>query len=706
MSIISLQNGLNATGGSEDTYIKSDSLSSNYGSSTSLFVNNSSFDSSAFIKWDLSNIPSNITIISAKIELFVETGEAQNTNYLYKVNRKIDFSKATWNNYNTGLLWETGGCQSSPEDRGDVVLGQIDENATSNNKLEIELNDEGLSVLTNWITGADINNGFVIQNFVDNSISFISFSSSEAAIINNRPKLTITYSLSNEFNNIFDSPTLLYPDGNEFFVGEDINIQWNEPLNIPSTVLIWYEIFITDSFNDYSKPDLLQIATIPSGNSSYIYTAHKNLKGDKCRIGIRTVNHEGLRSKISFSSTNFSITNKELPSPSLVSPEPNVTYFSYIPVVFDHSSIIGRSSQRSFYQIYYKSETQSIDWKLLRDNILVGADPFNIDVSSFSTSSDYSLKIELVDEDTVSPPVFINDITINNINYFLIDTIPPVGHIKIQNNQEYTKDKSLVISIKGYDETTGVKEFRIEQIDAVSNENLQTGEYSALSPLATWDIKGDDGVKLIQLRLKDYGDNIISSDINANYFRTYKNLDNREVTSFLYDKNDLYMAFNGDDDNDPQLYKNLSLIATLDGEATALKFYNDTLYISIKDDENKGILQRLSGGSVEVVMDNSSQYSNSINTIVNSLYSSDSVINSMEVFDDTLFMGLENGELVSFSGYSVDVVYDTYSNIRSISNIKTDENILYIYFENTTEIVIMNKTVSGVYNFTIVETVN
>ena len=105
-------------------------------------------------------------------------------------------------------------------------------------------------------------------------------------------------------------------------------------------------------------------------------------------------------------------------------------------------------------------------------------------------------------------------------------------------------------------------------------------------------------------------------------------------------------------------------------------------------------------------MDNSSQYSNSINTIINSLYSSDSVINSMEVFDDTLFMGLENGELVSFSGYSVDVVYDTYSNIRSISNIKTDENILYIYFENTTEIVIMNKTVSGVYNFTIVETVN
>jgi hypothetical protein len=219
----------------------------------------------------------------------------------------------------------------------------------------------------------------------------------------------------------------------------------------------------------------------------------------------------------------------------------------------------------------------------------------------------------------------------------------------------------------------------------------------------------DDGVKLIKVKYKDYGDNVIIDDADGNYFRTYKELDNREITAFLKDGIKLYTAFEGDasDSNldNPVLYKDQSLIYTLDGNATALESYNGVLYIAIEDPyENKGILQRESGGSVQSVVDNSNQYLDTEETELNSLYLSDSIINTMEVFDDKLFLGLQNGTLLSFNGSTITVENDTYIDSRSINLIRTDGNLLYIFFENTTEILIMYKDVSGNYIFTTVET--
>ena len=52
-------------------------------------------------------------------------------------------------------------------------------------------------------------------------------------------------------------------------------------------------------------------------------------------------------------------------------------------------------------------------------------------------------------------------------------------------------------------------------------------------------------------------------------------------------------------------------------------------------------MQRLQGEGVRTVIDNGAD---------SFLYSSDSVITSMEIFDDKLFMGLQNGTLLSFDG--------------------------------------------------------
>jgi hypothetical protein len=514
---------------------------------------------------------------------------------------------------------------------------------------------------------------------------------------------------------LISAPSIIYPNGGETFTEGDINIQWVEPGNLSTTELIWYEIFITDDYDPHKKSELIQIATIPSGNTSYSYTIQKNLKGTRSRIGIRATDSTGLRSNMSFSADYFIITNESLPSPSMIEPVKGDTYFSYVPFIFDHNAVMGRSSQRSFYQIYYKSDNQDLDWTLLKSNIMVGSDPINIDVSNFITNSDYVFKIELVDGDNVSSPVFIDNININNINLFLIDTTPPSGTVRIVDNEEYTKDKSLILRISASDEVTFVKDVQIQQTNTQSQLSV-TGEYVPLTPLLTWDIKEEiagggviDGVKLIQARFRDYGGNTVTAS-QEKYFRTYKNLENREVTSLFYDhaQDNLYFSFAGDliSSASAELYRNLTFISTLDGDATALEVYNNVLYVAIKDDENKGILQRLTGGSINTIADNEDEFLDVSETVINSLYSADSVINAMEVFDNVLFLGLDNGEILSFKGATVSSENDDYLNLKSVRNIRTDGIMLYIFFYNTTEMLVMSQDSSGDYVFSTVDTEN
>ncbi len=510
------------------------------------------------------------------------------------------------------------------------------------------------------------------------------------------------------------APSLIYPNGGETFTEGDINIQWVEPGGLLTTELTWYEIFIIDDYNDKKKSEWIQIATVPSGNTSYNYTIQKNLRGNKSRIGIRSVNHGGLRSKISFSADDFIIINETLPSPALMEPIPGNTYFSYVPFIFDHNGILGRCSQRAFYQIYYKSDNMALDWTLLYNNIMVGTDPINIDVSNFRTNSDYIFKIELVDGDNVSAPVFIDNININNINLFLIDTSPPSGTIKIVNNDEYTKNKGLILEISASDETTNVKDIQIQQLNTETGEtnNLEDSPFIPITPLLTWDIKPEgsstevvDGVKLIQARFRDYGGNTLQES-SEKQFRTYKNLDNREITTFLHNGSNLYYAFASNDASEvlAELYVDLRFISTLSGDTTSLEMYNNVLYIAIKADDNKGILQRLTGGTINTIADSEQPYLDVAETVVNSLYFTDSVINAMEVFDNTLFLGLDNGEILSFKGSVVSLENNNYSNIKSVRNIVTDDIMLYIFFYNTTEILIMNKDPDGNYSFSTVDT--
>lgn len=512
--------------------------------------------------------------------------------------------------------------------------------------------------------------------------------------------------MAQTFNILRDSPTLTYPNGGEEISASSIAIQWDEPEGISTSEVVWYELFIAEDFAIDRKPLWMEIGTVPSGVSTFTYRVPNNIKGTRCRIGIRAINHKGQKSQISYSADNFTITNRKLPLPAVFTPVPNGTYFSFIPFVFDYAAVTGRCSQRAFYQVYYSSASLGVDWTLLAGNIMVGTDPINLDISNVATASDYSIKIELVDGTNVSEPVFLDGVTINNINYFLIDTVAPKGTIKIVDNPEYTKERNMVVELTAYDETSAVKDVRLQQTD-LSDGTVTEGNYISMSEIASWVLTGNDGQKLVQAAFRDYADNIADGSDSSKYFRTYKSLYNREVTAFMYNDGDIYIAFAGEDNPSEgmaQLYKNQSLMATLDGDATAIVMYDDTPYIAIKDEENKGILQRYLTSSLETVRDNADEFVDLDNTIINSLYDTDSVINSMVVYDSKLFLGLENGKLLSFSGSTITEEDDTYENQRSIVKLATDGILLYIFFENTTEIMVMYVDANGSYVFTEIDT--
>lgn len=502
------------------------------------------------------------------------------------------------------------------------------------------------------------------------------------------------------FNINNDGPTIIYPNGGETFYEGQIEITWTEPSGISDTDSVWYELFLTDQYSHNTINNLVKVAIINRGNTSYTYRIPKHIKSDNCRVGIRAINQYGVRSRMSFSASNFRITNKALPMPSVVEPIPNGNYFSYIPFIFDHSSIVGRASSRAYYQIYARSDDRELDWFLVMGDIRVGADPIKLDVTNFQVASDYQFKFILSDGDNVSLPVLVENVTINNVNYFLIDTLPPKGSVTIQNNQEYTNQRELILNLRAFDETTGVKEYSISQLDLNNNSIEVSGPFLDYSLISTWQIPNasEDGPKLIQANFKDYAGNEASGENGTKYFRTYKDINNTPITSFLQSGQDIYYTFESNSNGavPSYLYKNSSLLSELQYDVTEMVIYNGLLYLAAKDDENKGILQVMSGSGINTVRDNTEEY---IGENYNSLYYSDSVINSMVVFDGKLFMGMQNGRLISFNGSTISVENEDFVNEKSITKIGTDNIFLYVFFENSDEFYAMYVNTEGSYVF-------
>lgn len=137
------------------------------------------------IRWDIARIPPSKRVASASL-VFNLSGANGQTYQVYQALRKWDQNQATWAAALNGVNWQQPGAKGA-YDRGTVVLGTL--KPTTDGTYTINLNNEGLKVVQNWVRKASPNYGFVLV--ASTGASTLEFSSNENITPSLRPKLVI-----------------------------------------------------------------------------------------------------------------------------------------------------------------------------------------------------------------------------------------------------------------------------------------------------------------------------------------------------------------------------------------------------------------------------------------------------------------------------------------------------------------------------------
>jgi hypothetical protein len=164
---------------SDDTYIRGDSILSNYGSDNRLDVRpDNGADRRGLIKFDLSSIPSNATITNATLYLYAKDNKEGQTTYIYRVTSNWSENTVTW------LTW--------------TLLGGDFDNSISyftylpnQNNCMLTMNITNL--VQRWVNRTYPNQGLMLYSTGPNHT--ISYVTKEDGVVSERPKLDIVYTV-------------------------------------------------------------------------------------------------------------------------------------------------------------------------------------------------------------------------------------------------------------------------------------------------------------------------------------------------------------------------------------------------------------------------------------------------------------------------------------------------------------------------------
>lgn len=455
----------------------------------------------------------------------------------------------------------------------------------------------------------------------------------------------------------FSEPTFTFPNGGESVFGRVLNIAWSNPSEAAGGGLqsaVWYEIYFTADWDAASEPNWTMIAEVTSTATGFDWVIPAGVKGSDCRLAVRYRDRQGFRGDYILNGDVFSIQQRTLTRPALISPVSGETYRQFIPIIINHEAVLGTTSQRATYQIYYSSASNSIDWTLITGNLHVGSEPVYWDTRELPPGTDYDLKVTLEDDDgNSSVPAFIRDISIQPISHFILDTTPPKGHIEVEGNVEFTSNRNLVLRLSAFDEATGVRSVQIrENFGGTVTDGLE----QEMANIKTWFIAGDaDGTRCIEALFKDYAGNTVGDDDDGEFFRSFLSNSNAKVSAFLAidDGSDeiIWTAFAG---SSPTLFRNRTTWTSLPNEATHMALFDGSVYLSTKDEENVGRLYLVSSNDVD---------------LLNSFSSADTAVTAMAVYDSKLYMGLQNGEIYSYNGSVVSsALHDFGEQIESMQS--------------------------------------
>ena len=192
-----------------DTYILSNNATTNYGTGSVIIVGykdnglNPPTVGRGLVKFDLSSIPVNASVISANLYVWVAADNSDNARTLsaYRVLRAWVETQSTWNIYSTGNNWGTAGCGNTSTDREAASIGSAAVGASEavGTMITISLNT---SKVEEWISGTLTNNGLLLKVDTESWDQY-SYDSSSSVTAGERPKLVIEYNSDRRKSAVF-----------------------------------------------------------------------------------------------------------------------------------------------------------------------------------------------------------------------------------------------------------------------------------------------------------------------------------------------------------------------------------------------------------------------------------------------------------------------------------------------------------------------
>ena len=467
-------------------------------------------------------------------------------------------------------------------------------------------------------------------------------------------------------------PTITYPNGGETITGRTLTVTWYSPTpHHPENIAVWYELLFTNDYETDKQNNWMQIASLPAQITSFDWTVPFGVRSDNCRLAIRCRDARGKRSDLAIIADDFKISGHALGRPVVITPVSEAVYRRYVPITLGNEVIGGSFTHHASYQIYYSSKSLGIDWTVVKEDLPFKSESFLFDAALLNPATDYEFKFTLTDrEGGASDPVVINNVSILSLNYAYLDTEPPKGTVTIQPDPtcasgQFTNNRDLILRFQAFDETTDIVSVNMRQVagDAVESENEQQ-----FAEVQSFRLTGDDGAKTLEAQFRDVAGNVLDPNIASGQrvLGSFFNNNDQEITAFTVDGDDVWTAFS--DGTDFTLYKNKDIAGTLDNEANVMTIFDGVPYIGTITTDEKGILVKFVDDAVMVV---------------NEFDDAESVINSLEVFDDDLYIALRNGGLQKFDTTTFSTI-DTFD--TQIKAMGSSVDALFLFFENTENI--------------------
>lgn len=543
-------------------------------------------------------------------------------------------------------------------------------------------------------------------------------------------------------------PHLTAPKGGEIFNLGKVDILWNtnNPLALNANVKLSYEIEYTDNYignNDTNWYTLKR--RIPWNTTEFEWVVGKSIKSETVRLRLRARESDGSFSDWSTMGGDFAVNVFKLIPPAIISPLGNHVYTDFLLIILDETLTRDTFNQKVRYTMEYFSDKREIDWTVIAKDIPVGQNVIRWDLEDVPPSDDYVLRLTAKNAATSCLPGqeptpdqisrrFVYSIKIQQPGMFLIDTQPPQAILDIESSAGITNQLTQTLNIFAEDATSEVEQIQLREckangqlalgnVDAenfgitdcdsvesllnLTNPDFDTliGKPLGYSAKTQWIFEDESGLRRLEALLTDSGGNSSLQGLLRTFipvFRTDEDPANdiiivkeqRDIPVFAEDPTTGIITVTEDKNVDFEVayvgtqggkYWSLEPFPRLAGEISGrqirllIEFFDVVYlltYVNSSGTPDTGSVYR----------DDKIQLTNIFDFDQDSLR----IPTAVAIFQNVLYIGLENGELWSFDGVGFTLL-NTF--INPISALTGDNIFLYIGQANSSAFVLYNGSI-------------